>query len=125
MPRGCRTFKKGFIATPTSRSALAADLLVTDTNCQMTFAVQVKTNARTFNFWLVNAKTKEMKSRTLIYAFVNITPKGTTEYYLVPSTVVASKVRISKPSKTRTSTWYSIYREDIASYRDNWKIFSK
>jgi len=35
--------KRGFIASPTSRSAQGADLLVTDTDCKRSFAVQVKT----------------------------------------------------------------------------------
>jgi len=35
----------GFIASPTSRSALAADILVTDQACQRAFSVQVKTNS--------------------------------------------------------------------------------
>ena len=115
---------QGFIACPTSRSAQAADLLVTDTHCRKTFAVQVKTNARTFNFWLVNDKTQELRSDTLVYALVNLTPKGT-EYYLVPSNVVADTVIVSKETKTRNQTWYSVYRKDAVSYRDNWAIFSK
>src|SRR3972149_3234533 len=43
----------GFIASPTSRSAIGADILATDQSCRNTFSVQVKTNARTFNFWLL------------------------------------------------------------------------
>ncbi len=41
----------GFVVSPTSRNAQGADLLVTDTACTTAFAAQVKTNARTFNFW--------------------------------------------------------------------------
>ena len=40
----------GFIVSPTSRSAIGADLLVTDQKCRNTYSVQVKTNATTFNF---------------------------------------------------------------------------
>ena len=57
----------GYIASPTSRSAQGADLLVTDTDCHRSYAVQVKTNARTFNFWLLGAKAKSMVSRSLLY----------------------------------------------------------
>lgn len=82
--------RRNFIASPTSRSAQGADLLVTDTECKKSFAVQVKTNARTFNFWLVNSKAKTFQSNTLIYAFVNLR-KDRTEYYLVPSKFVANQ----------------------------------
>ena len=37
--------KRGFIVSPTSRSAMRADLLVTDQLCQRAWSVQVKTNA--------------------------------------------------------------------------------
>ena len=68
--------KRDFIVSPTSRSAQTADLLITDALCQETYAVQVKTNARTFNFWLVSATTSQIKSENLIYAFVNLRRTG-------------------------------------------------
>lgn len=42
----------GFLAAPTSRSAIGADILATDQSCKRTYSVQVKTNAKTFSFWL-------------------------------------------------------------------------
>ena len=116
--------KRGFIASPTSRSAQGADLLVTDTECKRSFAVQVKTNASTFNFWLLSKKAQTFQSKTLIYAFVNLR-RETTEYYLAPSSYVAKHVRISKLSKTRKSTWYSIHKDNMMEkkFRNNWDIF--
>jgi hypothetical protein len=110
------------IVSPTSRSAEAADLLVTDRSCKNVFAVQVKTNARTFNFWLVNANTSKTISDSLVYALVNLKKSGP-EYYFVPSCEIAKKVRVSKPSETRKTTWYSVYEKDISDYKDNWGIF--
>lgn len=115
--------KKGFIASPTSRSAQGADLLVTDIKCKRSFAVQVKTNARTFNFWLVNSKANIFHSKTLIYAFVNLR-KDRTEYYIVPSSFVAKNIHISKPSKTRKSVWHSIPLAKIEKFQENWSIFN-
>src|SRR3972149_2996200 len=63
--------RRGFIASPTSRSAYGADLLVTDALCQRSYAVQVKTNARSFGFWLLSKNARVVKSRSLIYALVN------------------------------------------------------
>src|SRR6266542_98673 len=76
--------KLGYIASPTSRSAQGADLLVTDPDCHHAFSVQVKTNASTFNFWLMGKKNLEMRSPSLVYAFVNLR-KDRTEYFIVPS----------------------------------------
>src|SRR5947207_2182869 len=88
--------RRGFVASPTSRSAQGADLLVTDVNRQRSYAVQVKTNARTFGFWLLGAKAKDMVSDSLVYALVNL--RDDTEYYLVPSRIVAANMRVSLPS---------------------------
>jgi hypothetical protein len=114
--------RRGFIASPTSRSAQGADLLVTDIDCKRSYAVQVKTNGKAANFWLTGSKAKTMVSDALVYALVNLRPNGA-EFYLVPSDVVAENIVVSEPSPTRKSTWYSIYRNQIEQYKDNWAIF--
>jgi len=116
--------RQGFIASPTSRSAQGADLLVTDVDCKKSFAVQVKTNATTFGFWLLSSKAETFKAKTLVYAFVNLR-KDRTDFYLVPSTYVAKNVNVSKQSKTRKSVWHAIRLEKVERYKDNWKIFNK
>lgn len=116
--------RRGYIASPTSRSAQGADLLVTDIDCKNSFAVQVKTNATTFGFWLLGAKAKTFQAKTLVYAFVNLR-KDRTDIYLVPSSFVAKNVNVSKPSATRKSEWHAIRLEKVERYQDNWEIFSK
>jgi len=117
--------KMGFIASPTSRSAIGADILVTDQACQHTYSVQVKTNARTFNFWLLSQKSKEQTSDTHIYVLVNIhknKEKETIEYYIVPSKVVSQKTIYSK---NKNSEWYTIYSKDIQEYHNKWSLLEK
>jgi len=116
--------KRGFIVSPTSRSAQGADLLVTDSDCQDIYAVQVKTNASAFCFWLVNSRTSKIKSDNLVYALVNLKKSGP-EYFLVPSRVVARKVVSIEPSKNREYVWPSVYLKDIAQFKDNWKVFKR
>lgn len=112
--------REGLIASPTSRSAIGADVLVTDHMCSRSFSVQVKTNAKTFGFWLVGTKAKEMQSPSHIYVFVNLRKKKdceVIEYFVVPSCVVAKK---SKGDK-----WISFFREDALPFKDKWDIFSE
>jgi len=52
--------KRDYIASPTSRSAAGADLLVTDASMQRAFSVQVKTNGKAMNFWLVGKQGQEL-----------------------------------------------------------------
>jgi hypothetical protein len=114
--------RRGFIASSTSRSAYGADLLVTDPTCQHSYSVQVKTNARSFGFWLLNKHARLLKSKSLIYVFVNLR-KERTDYFIVPSMVVAKNVTVSRPSPTRKTYWYSITLDRIAKYQDKWSIF--
>jgi len=116
--------RRGFIASPTSRSAYGADLLVTDPSCKYSYSVQVKTNARTFGFWLLNKHALSLKSGTLIYAFVNLR-KDCTEYFIVPSMIVVKNVEVSRPTTTRKSYWYSVYINKVAKYKDKWDIFKQ
>jgi hypothetical protein len=116
--------QRGFIASPTSRSAQGADLLVTTPDCSRSYAVQVKTNARTFRFWLMSKQNKSIQSKTFVYAFVNI-KKDNTEFYIVPSRVVASNISVSGPSETKKSTWYSFDIDHAKKYKDKWEIFEK
>ena len=116
--------RRGLIASPTSRSAQGADILVTDIECKKSFAVQVKTNARTFGFWLLGPKAETFQSKTLVYAFVNLR-KDRTDFYLVPSVYVTKNFKVSAPSKTRKSIWHSIRLDQVVQYKDKWEIFDK
>ena len=113
----------GYIVSPTSRSAIGADLLVTDQECKRAYSVQVKTNASTFNFWLLSEKSKTLVSPTHIYIFVNLRKDGeTVEMYLVPSREVSKKMTTSKQGK---STWYSFWLKDAKRFQNKWKVFGK
>jgi hypothetical protein len=117
--------RHGLIASPTSRSAKGADILATDQRCSCTFSVQVKTNASTFSFWLLNENAKEMVSPTHIYVFVNLRIKkgaDENEFFVVPSAFVAENM-VHEKSKTG-SEWWSISLDAVVSYRNNWALFA-
>jgi hypothetical protein len=112
--------EKGFIVSPTLRSAAGADLLVTDQKCRQAYSVQVKTNKKTFSFWLVGKKAKEINSKTHIYVFVNIKKDGEEiEYYVVPSKIVSENME----SKENWDNFYFSNKEQAKYYRDRWKLF--
>lgn len=112
----------GFIVSTTSRSSLGADLLVTDQSCKHAFSVQVKTNAITFSFWLLNKNAKELVSPSHIYVLVNLRRGGDeVEYFVVPSKVIAEKMYIQRRNNT---TWYSFDIGDAEPFRNKWEVFS-
>jgi len=118
----------GFIASPTSRSAIGADILVTDQECKETYSIQVKANTRTFGFWLLSKKAQTMVSPHYIYVFVNLRDrKGveSTEFYIVPSAIVARKM-VSGTSKTRAwKEWHQFNLIDAKPYLNDWSPITK
>jgi hypothetical protein len=114
--------KIGFIVSPTSRSAIGADLLVTDQKCKRAYSVQVKTNARTFNFWLIGKKAKETVSDSHIYVLVNLRNSAKNgeriEYFVVPSK------QLSKGGY-HEGNWPNIRRDRILKYENAWEVFGK
>jgi hypothetical protein len=111
----------GFIASPTSRSALAADILVTDQKCQRAFSVQVKTNSTAASFWLIGEHVPV--SETHLYVLVNLESKTDSkapEYFVVPSVVVRDRRIYSKHAR---SEFYSLYRKNIEELKDKWDRF--
>ena len=114
--------KIGFIVSPTSRSAIGADLLVTDQKCKRAYSVQVKSNTKTFNFWLIGKKAKETVSDTHIYVLVNLRNSvkngERAEYFVVPSK------ELSKGGYHK-GNWPNIRRDKILKYENAWKVFGK
>lgn len=111
----------GFIAAPTSRSARGADILVTDPDCKSSFSVQVKTNAASTPWWLLNQHAKDMVSDSHVYVLVILKKQGT-EFFVVPSRVVSEKMCTEKHG---SATWFSIEYKDVLPFKDHWEIFGK
>jgi len=88
---------RGFIVSPTSRSARGADLLVTDQGCRKAWSVQVKTNAnadgKLRTSWRLTENAHVFDSESHLYVFVNLRGNSRPEYMVVASSVVAVKVK--------------------------------
>jgi hypothetical protein len=112
------------VASTTSRSAAGADILVTDAECCVAFSVQVKTNSRSARgFWILGKKEPSRGNKSHVYAFVALdkdqSGDTTADFYLVPSAVVRKVARYGGRGWEK----YSVYKEDILKYRNNWGIF--
>ena len=114
--------RHGFIASPTSRSARGADILVTDEHCKHACSVQVKTNASTFGFWLLSNHAKEMVSPTHFYVLVNLKKDGQIEHFVVPSKVVARRMAADKQ---KGRWWYSISYKKVRKFENRWSLLGK
>ena len=112
----------GFVVSPTSRSAMGADILVTDQKCRRAYSVQVKTNASTSAFWLIGKKAKDTISDSHIYVLVNIRKTQARgewiEYFVVPS---------KQLSKTgyHDGNWPNIKRSAVLDFENKWSAFGE
>ena len=113
--------RHGFNVALTARNAAGADLMIFSASTARARSIEVKTNARRANFWLVGERAREMSSDSHFYVFVNIsnTKDGGElfEYFVVPSGVVAIKTVVEK---NKASTWYSFPLKHAEPYRNKW-----
>jgi hypothetical protein len=112
----------GFVVSPTSRSAIGADLLVTDQLCRRAYSVQVKTNASTYGFWLIGGKAKDTVSDSHVYVLVNIRRSkrnGTPVEYFVLSSKQLSRLG------THHTKWPHIGRDRILNFENAWSVFGE
>src|SRR6266404_1900067 len=86
---------RGFIVSPTSRSAIGADLLVTDQECRRAWSIQVKTNRKAARFWLIGQHNGRFKSKSHVYIFINLKGDERPDYLVVASAFVAMHARTS------------------------------
>jgi hypothetical protein len=113
--------QKGLIVSITSRNAQGADLLVADQTYKNTWSVQVKTNRKAINNWLLSKDYRELVSPTHVYLFINLHGNERPDYYVVPSRVVA---KLGTTVKRKTgSIWHAFWREPAERYRERWSIF--
>jgi hypothetical protein len=110
--------KRGFIVSPTSRSAFGADLLVTDERCSKAWSIQVKTNRKAASFWLLSRHAADLQSDSHVYVFVNLRGDERPDYFVALSADVARLHRVSKSSTG--SVWWSIDAEKIRDRKDGW-----
>jgi hypothetical protein len=126
--------RQGFIASPISRSARGADLLVTSNDCKRAFTVEVK-KVSNANYFQLAPHAKSMTARSYVYVFVHIKEskrdnrskrKTKSEgieisYYPVTSRFVAKNVHY--PGEYRTG--WSIWRNKIEKFKNKWNIFGR
>jgi hypothetical protein len=111
--------RRGFIVSPTSRSAFGADLLVTDQRCRKAWTVQVKATTKPADFCLVGKHAKEVASASHVYVFVTLKEDGQpAKFLVVPSRVVAKKARAQGQGRMG----FVFYRSDAAGTA-SWRIF--
>jgi hypothetical protein len=114
------------IVSVTSRNARGADLLATDSNNRKAWSIEVKTNRKAKNWWLLNAHFQESSSPTHVYVFINLQGNERPNFYVVPSSDVAEHG--GRVKRTTGSIWYYFSldtSEDKKYYCERWRVFGR
>ena len=111
----------GFVVSVTSRSAAGADLLVTDDACARAWSVQVKATIKPSvrshgDYWLLNREAQHLRAASHVYVFVSVRDDESA-FYVVPSRVVATNVRVQRWGAFTRYSWVKQER-----YRDAWHL---
>jgi hypothetical protein len=116
--------RRGFIVSPTSRSAHGTDLLVTDQNCKRAYSVQVKTKTSSTGggYWLLTKKSLKLVSKTHVYVFVQLPVEGAqAEFFSMPSKVVVKKMYRTRYGD---AMWYAFGYVRAKQFSD-WIVFGR
>ncbi|MGH9806088.1 MAG: hypothetical protein ACRD9W_02295 [Terriglobia bacterium] len=108
--------ERGFVVSPTSRSARGVDLLATNGDGTRTFAVEVKSVSKT-TFWIVGKEAGKRKSRNNIWVFVKFgKSRERASFFVVPST------HLRRYFNKGTMAPF-VRRNAILKYEDRWRAF--
>lgn len=83
--------------------------------------MQVKTNGKAINYWLVGERARHIRSDSHMYVFVNLKEDVRPEYLVVLSNDVADKVEKYEPPGG--SVWYSFSRTKLLPDNEGWDLF--
>ena len=135
---------RDYIATFTMGNAKGVDILVTNSDLNRVYLVEVKTTTKLprkeslfgdekFYIWAMSKKHENRSEDNLIYCFVFLpTPSEKPKYFLVHSKEVARYVKWQhehwlgtrkKTVKDTSMRNFRIEASDPNSYEDNWGIF--
>jgi hypothetical protein len=112
----------GYTVAVTARNAAGADVMVFSARTAEARSIDVKTNAKYANFWLVGKRAKEISSRSHFYVFVNISTREGTEvfdYFVVPSKVVREKTELGK---SKIGMMYFFRLRDAEAFHSKWNL---
>lgn len=86
--------RRGFsVAVPMSNVELFDILAIDRDNIENQFAIQVKTNHSNNAEWMLSEKNEKINEKNIFYVFVKLNDKDNPSYHIVPSAIVAERIK--------------------------------
>lgn len=124
--------RMGHIASITLHNTQGLDILASNEDASRQVGIQVKTNQNTKRAWMVNKKAEEYFAGNIFYIFVNLKEKDQRpDFYIVPSGVVAERVKIEhqawldtpgKQGQIHKDTTIRKFRDEEGEFLERWEV---
>jgi len=123
--------RRGFTcAVPTSNTK-DFDILIINRNNNKQYAIQVKTTMHKKKSWMLSKKNEKLYADNIFYVFVSLNELETPEFHVVPSKVVAEKIKedhqnwLSVPGKNgkiHNDSSMRIFNDDDNIFLNRWDL---
>jgi hypothetical protein len=122
--------RRGYIASLTLRNTQGIDVLASSADGRRQVAIQVKCDQGKGREWILTAKAERLRGPHLFYVFVRLHHLGTPEFFVVPSSVVATRTATShrawlarpgRRGQAHKDTAIRVFADRTGKYRDAWK----
>lgn len=106
--------RRGFMASITLRNSESIDIHASSGDGKNLVAIQVKTNQSGKRSWALGVKSETLQADNLFYVFVSLKAENErAEYFIVPSKVVAERIR------TEYTKWLNTPGKKGQAHNDN------
>ncbi len=111
--------RRGFTCAVPMSNTKDFDILIINRENNKQYAIQVKTTIHKKKSWMLSKKSEELYADNIFYIFVSLNELETPEFHVVPSKVVAEKI------KEAHQHWLSVPGRDGTIHKDSsMRIFS-
>lgn len=126
--------RRGYIASISLRNSRGIDIIASNNSGERSISIQVKTNSSGSKQWMLNKKSEDFFSDNHFYIFVILKqPHERPDYYIVPSTVVASTIKkehrewlngVGRSGKAHKDTPIRQFADKNDLYLEKWDLLS-
>ncbi len=123
--------RRGFTCAVPMSNTKDFDILIINRNNNKQYAIQVKTTMHKKKSWMLSKKNEKLYADNIFYVFVSLNELETPEFHVVPSKVVAEKIKedhqnwLSVPGKNgkiHNDSSMRIFNDDDNIFLNRWDL---
>ena len=123
--------RRGFTCAVPMSNTKDFDILIINRNNNKQYAIQVKTTMHKKKSWMLSKKNEKLYADNIFYVFVSLNELETPEFHVVPSKVVAEKIKedhqnwLSVPGKNgkiHNDSSMRIFNADDNIFLNRWDL---